>query len=101
MITEVLDLININVIIADRPYRLKVKPEEEENVRKAAKLINNKVKEYQNEYAAKDKQDYVSMCALMYAVEHINLESRPRFNDKPLVDQLEKLEQRLSEALRP
>ena len=37
--------INIKVIIADRPYRLKVAPKEEEVVRKAAKLIKQKMKE--------------------------------------------------------
>ena len=53
------DLININVTICDRPYRLKIKPEEEENVRKAAKQLNDKVKDLQQQYAAKDKQDYL------------------------------------------
>ncbi|MEX0813256.1 MAG: cell division protein ZapA [Chitinophagales bacterium] len=63
------DLININLLIADRPYPLKIKPEEEEMVRKVAKEINEKVKQFQNRYAAKDKQDYLAMCALMMGVE--------------------------------
>jgi cell division protein ZapA len=101
MITDTQEQISINVIIADRPYRLKVKPEEEENVRKAAKLINNRVKEYQNSYAAKDKQDYVSMCALMYAVEHINRESGKGSDFAPIIEQLDSIAQRLTEALQP
>ena len=63
------DLININLLIADRPYPLKIKPEEEEMVRKVAKEINEKVKQFQYQYAAKDKQDYLAMCALMLGVE--------------------------------
>lgn len=63
------DLININLLIADRPYPLKIKPEEEEMVRKVAKEINEKVKQFQDRYAAKDKQDYLAMCALMLGVE--------------------------------
>ncbi|MBC7650356.1 MAG: cell division protein ZapA, partial [Deinococcales bacterium] len=34
-----LDLIPINIAIADRTYRLKIKPEDEEVVRKTVKLI--------------------------------------------------------------
>ena len=63
------DRININLLIADRPYPLKIKPEEEEMVRKVAKEINEKVKQFQYQYAAKDKQDYLAMCALMLGVE--------------------------------
>lgn len=63
------DLININLLIADRPYPLKIRREEEQMVRKVAKEINEKVKQFQNRYAAKDKQDYLAMCALMLGVE--------------------------------
>jgi cell division protein ZapA len=59
--------------IADRPYPLKVKPEEEEMVKNAAKQINQKVKELQDLYAAKDKQDFLAMSALTYAVEAATL----------------------------
>ena len=48
MDTEESKLLNIHVTICDRPYRLKVKPEEEETVRKAARIIAEKIKELQN-----------------------------------------------------
>ena len=51
------DEMHINVVIADRPYRLKIKPEEEETVRKAARTINDRVKEYQQAFLSKDKQE--------------------------------------------
>lgn len=66
------DTININVVIADRPYRLRIKPEEEEYVRLAAKTIKEKIKELQTMYEAKDKQDYLAMTALMYCVDILN-----------------------------
>ena len=44
MDTEESKLLNIHVTICDRPYRLKVKPEEEEIVRKAARIIAEKIK---------------------------------------------------------
>ena len=50
------ELIPINVVIADRSYRLKVEPKDEEMVRKTVKLINEKVLEFKNKFAGKDTQ---------------------------------------------
>ena len=91
------ELININVMIADRPYPLKIKPEEEEGIRRAAKMINDKVKEFQHQYAAKDKQDYLAMVTLMYAVETLNKESPQE--SAAVTDQLNKLEEAISQYL--
>lgn len=85
-------MININVIIADRPYRLKIKPAEEENVRKAAKLINEKVKDFQNVYEAKDKQDYLAMAALMYAVDSVNLKTKSSSSSEELELRLDEID---------
>jgi len=63
------ELIPINVVIADRSYRLKVEPKDEEMVRKTVKLINEKVLEFKNKFAGKDTQDYVSMVLLWFATE--------------------------------
>ena len=57
-------MLNIHVTICDRPYRLKVKPEEEETVRKAARIIAEKIKELQNLHSGSDKQDYLAMAML-------------------------------------
>lgn len=93
------ELININVVIADRPYPLKVKPEEEEGIRKAAKRLNEKVKEFQNSYEAKDKQDYLAMCALQYAVELQNMESRLQQQDETVNKKLQSLDHTLANHL--
>ena len=37
------ELIPVNIIIADRSYRLKIEPADEEMVRKTAALINEKI----------------------------------------------------------
>ena len=93
------ELININVIIADRPYRLKIKPKEEENVRRAAKQINDKIKEFQNTYEAKDKQDYMAMCALLFAVDVLNNENKPAAADDDLSEKLDELDNILTDFL--
>lgn len=61
----------ISVNIADRPYRLKAGAEEEEAIRKAAKEIDEQIKEYSRHYAYNDKQDLLAMAALHFALSAI------------------------------
>lgn len=85
------DIININVIIADRPYPLKIKRSEEENIRLAARDINEKVKQFQQAYAAKDKQDYLAMCTMMYAVDNLNYKHKTTIDDNVIEHELNNL----------
>ena len=63
------DLIPVNITIADRSYRVKIAPKDEEAVRKTAHLINQKMVEFKNAYAGKDMQDYISMVLLWFTTE--------------------------------
>lgn len=56
--------ISLKVVIAGRTYPLTVKQEEEQSVQMAAKLINEKVKEFEQNYSVRDKQDLLAMSAL-------------------------------------
>lgn len=85
---------NINLIIGDRPYKLKVGAEEEEMVRKAAKLIKEKLVELKQTYQAKDKQDYLAMAALIYCVE--SLKSQGVTQDQEFSEQLSGIDEMLS-----
>ena len=95
MNNEPADIININVLIADRPYPLKIKKAEDEDVRNAAREINEKVKKFQQVYAAKDKQDYLAMSALMYAVQNIENQRKTISSTSSFEDELLKLEETL------
>ena len=63
------ELIPINVWLAERSYRIRVTPEEEESVRKAVKVADEKITELRESYAGKDNQDFIAMCLLMYATD--------------------------------
>ncbi|MEQ1677744.1 MAG: cell division protein ZapA [Chitinophagaceae bacterium] len=63
------ELIAISALIGDRTYRIKIKPEDEEVVRKTLKTINDKIVEYKTMFAGKDMQDYVAMVLIWYATE--------------------------------
>ncbi len=90
----------ITVNIGDRPYRLSVGSESEEQIlRSAGKLIEEKMKQYANNYAYKDHQDLLAMVALQLAVDSINyndqanqyrdLKDKLHYLDKTLTDILE------------
>jgi cell division protein ZapA len=63
------ELIPITITIADRSYRIKVEPKDEEMVRKTIKFLNDKVLEFKASFAGKDMQDYVSMVMAWYATQ--------------------------------
>jgi cell division protein ZapA len=83
-----MDEITINISIADRFYRLIVSREEEERVRKAAAVINDRLKAYGKEYAYKDKQDLLAMTALQYATSTLLFESEVEFKNNHLEEKL-------------
>jgi cell division protein ZapA (FtsZ GTPase activity inhibitor) len=67
-----MDLLPVNIVIADRSYRLKIEAGDEEKLRKTANLVNEKIAEFRTQFAGKDMQDYVSMVLLWFATEQNN-----------------------------
>ena len=59
--------LKIKISIADRVYPLTIDPRQEEGLRKAAKSIEKLLKQYEQSYAVRDKQDVLAMCALQFA----------------------------------
>ena len=59
--------LKIKLSIADRVYPLNIPLEQEEGLRKAAKEINEMIKQFEQSYAVRDKQDVLAMCALQFA----------------------------------
>ncbi|CAI8174107.1 MAG: cell division protein ZapA [Flavobacteriaceae bacterium] len=61
------DTFKIKLSIADRVYPLTIHPSQEEGLRKAAKQIELLAKNFEQNYAVRDKQDVLAMCALHFA----------------------------------
>ena len=59
----------IKLTIANRIYPLNVPSDQEEGLRNAAKKIDTMIKHYEENYAVKDKQDVLAMCALQLATQ--------------------------------
>lgn len=91
--------ISIKINIADRIYPLRISIEEEEMIRRAAKLINDRIKEFQENYAVKDKQDLLSMAVLHYATATLKAENSAKEIDKGITDKVYQLDQLLSNII--
>ena len=89
--------ISIKINIADRVYPLKVNMEEEEIIRREAKLINDRIKEFQDNYAVRDKQDLLSMCVLHYATATLKAEKKVMNEDTEVADKVYELDQLLND----
>ena len=59
--------LKIKISIADRVYPLTVDPSQEEGLRSASKKIDTMIKQCEENYAVRDKQDVLAMCALQFA----------------------------------
>lgn len=93
-----MDPFNITVTIAERPYRLVIDRMDEEIVRKAAKSINETIKEYAGSYAFKDKQDLLAMVSLQYATETLRLHKNGQA-ETAILERLSNIEKVIDENL--
>ncbi len=89
----------INVQVAQRVYPIKIKREDEEKVRKAAKMINDRIKEYEKEYAVNDKHDLLAMCALQIASALVEKESESTTASAEITDQIQLIEKSINGLL--
>ena len=89
--------LSIRINLADRYYPLKIERDDEEKIRKAAKLINDKVFQYKTKYADKDIQDFLAMAALQFVIRLIEVEEKQE--ETNLIQKLQKLNDELDEIV--
>jgi len=92
------NMLSIKVQIAERFYPLKIKRQDEEKIRKAARLINDKVLQYKQRYTDKDTQDFMAMAALQFVISLIDCEQQQ--NVVSLEEELGSLSSELDELLK-
>lgn len=63
------DKLKIKLSMANRVYPLTIHPDQEEGLRKAAKKIENMIRQFEQSYSVQDKQDVLAMCALQFAAQ--------------------------------
>jgi cell division protein ZapA (FtsZ GTPase activity inhibitor) len=90
---------SISITVADRPYKLVIEKEYEELFRRAAKLIDGRIKAYSNNYAYKDKQDLLAMVALDNTINLLQHERNINEKETTLEKKLNELDIALTEVL--
>ena len=88
--------LSIKVSIADRHYPLKIRESDEENVRKASRKINERLRDYVENFAVADKQDALAMIALEFAAELLSEVDTKQVADSDSVRLVAEIEQQLS-----
>jgi cell division protein ZapA (FtsZ GTPase activity inhibitor) len=68
-----METLSIRLKIGDREYPMKVKVQDEAKIRRAGKLINEKIKRYREEFGLDDKQDLLAMVAFDSMMEALEL----------------------------
>ena len=87
--------LSIKVNLAERYYPLKIEKDDEEKIRRAARLINEKVLQYKQKYADKDTQDFLAMAALQFVIRLIEMEDKQETTS--LITKLQKLNDELED----
>ncbi|WGK64579.1 cell division protein ZapA [Croceiramulus getboli] len=93
------DKLKIKLSIADRVYPLTIDPKQEEGLRKATKRIDEVIKQFERNYAVRDKQDVLAMCALQFATQVVQKELDADDDREAMQERLAALDRLLDEKL--
>ena len=92
------ELIPINIVIADRTYRIRTNSSDEEIIRKTVNMINQKIIEFKTQFAGKDMQDYIAMVIIWYATQNAGGEGNSMLNQE-MAATLSKMELQITAVL--
>ncbi|WP_299252503.1 cell division protein ZapA [uncultured Cytophaga sp.] len=91
--------LSIKIRISDREYPMRVDASEEEQIRAAGKLINEKLKRFREQFGIDDKQDLLSMAVIDTVMDTLKSGQRLTEKDSILQNKIEHIDHILSEAL--
>ena len=91
--------LSIKIKIADREYPMKVKLADEERVRMAGKLINEKIKSYREQFGIDDKQDLLAMVAFDCLIDKMAADETYQVIDQTVFEKVNQLNQIVSQSI--
>ncbi|MEI6881889.1 MAG: cell division protein ZapA [Bacteroidota bacterium] len=90
--------LSVNINIAGRIYPLEINAEEEEMVRAAGKLVNDKLQSYAEQFSLRDNQDGLAIFAIEIATQYEKLVAQMKNDDKQIETQLAQLNELLKDV---
>jgi cell division protein ZapA len=91
--------LSIKIKIADREYPMRIDSSEEERLRLAGKMVNERLKNYRDQFGIDDKQDLLAMVAFDCMVERMKTEASNSNLSNSITNKISYLDQIISEAI--
>jgi len=88
--------LSIKIRIADRDYPMRVNEEEEERLRTAGRMLNERMKAFREQFGTADKQDLLAMVALETLADKLLTAQNKAENENTLADKLTHLNKLLA-----
>ena len=91
--------LSLKIKIADREYPIKAPASEEERLRNAGKVINDKLRMYKTQFGIDDKQDLLAMIAIECMVEKLRSEEDKTGVTSVISEKIDRLDSLITSAL--
>ena len=91
--------LSIKIKIADREYPMRIDSSEEEKLRLAGKMVNERLKSYRDQFGIDDKQDLLAMVAFDCMVERMKTETANSGLTKVITSRISSLNELVKDAL--
>lgn len=88
--------LSIKIRIADRDYPMRVTEEEEERLRIAGRMLNERLKLFREQFGIDDKQDLLAMVALEVAADSLHTVRSDETEKSLLAEKLTRLDHLLT-----
>ena len=94
-----MDELSIKIKIADREYPMKVRMEDEQRVRTAGKIINDRIRSYREQFGIDDKQDLLAMVAFDSLVDKLQIEENRSNTDEGVLEKIDYLNNLIAQSI--
>lgn len=91
--------LSIKIRIGDREYPMRIDSAEEEKIRIAGKLVNEKLRQFKEQFGIDDKQDLLAMTTFDSIVNMLKGNEQIDTQQQNILDRLSFIDQMLSNAL--
>ncbi|QIX62324.1 cell division protein ZapA [Hymenobacter lutimineralis] len=88
--------LSIKIRVADRDYPMRVAAQDEERLRLAGRMLNERLREFRDQYGIQDKQDLLAMLALATMADRLKVGKEKDGTDAALTERLARLDELLS-----
>lgn len=91
--------LSIKIKIGDREYPMRVSAQEEERLRIAGRMVNERMKRYRDQFGIDDKQDLLAMVAFDCLIEKMRSESETGGLDNEISSRISGIQHLINSAL--